>query len=240
MGLFGGLLEKKNCAICGKELGVFGKTKIAEGHLCKDCAGKLSPYFSGYGKATVEDIRGQLSYREENERKVESFNVTTTIDGGGRKVYLDEDAHVLILSGASNWRGGNPDVIAFEQVTGCDVNVRETKTEVKHKDAEGKEVSYEPKRYDIDYDVHVKVFFNHPYFTETSWRVNSSRIERKPSPQFDEAMRRAEEVRGALVALHEGARAAAAPRQAVRCPACGATTMPDTSMSCEYCGSSLA
>ena len=48
MGFFDKMFEKKECAICGTELGLLGKTKINEGYLCKECAGKLSPYFHGY------------------------------------------------------------------------------------------------------------------------------------------------------------------------------------------------
>ena len=43
MGFFDKMFEKKECAICGTELGLLGKTKINEGYLCKECVGKLSP-----------------------------------------------------------------------------------------------------------------------------------------------------------------------------------------------------
>ena len=52
MGFFDKMFEKKECAICGTELGLLGKTKINEGYLCKECAGKLSPYFHGYRSST--------------------------------------------------------------------------------------------------------------------------------------------------------------------------------------------
>ena len=66
MGFFDKMFEKKECAICGTELGLLGKTKINEGYLCKECAGKLSPYFHGYRSSTADDIREQLAYREAN------------------------------------------------------------------------------------------------------------------------------------------------------------------------------
>ena len=34
MGFFDKMFEKKECAICGTELGLLGKTKINEGCLC--------------------------------------------------------------------------------------------------------------------------------------------------------------------------------------------------------------
>ena len=51
MGFFDKMFEKKECAICGTELGLLGKTKISEGYLCKECAGKLSPYFHAIAPA---------------------------------------------------------------------------------------------------------------------------------------------------------------------------------------------
>lgn len=42
MGLFDKFLEKKECGICGKELGLLGKTKLQDGYVCKDCA-RASP-----------------------------------------------------------------------------------------------------------------------------------------------------------------------------------------------------
>lgn len=71
MALFGKLFEKKNCAICGKELGVFGKTKISEAYLCKDCSGKLSPYFHGYRTATVEVDLGVGAQRARHVERVD-------------------------------------------------------------------------------------------------------------------------------------------------------------------------
>lgn len=46
MGLFDKFLEKKECGICGKELGLLGKTKLQDGYVCKDCARGLSPFFT--------------------------------------------------------------------------------------------------------------------------------------------------------------------------------------------------
>ena len=239
MALFGKMFEKKNCAICGKELGMFGKTKLSDGYLCKDCDGKLSPFFTGRRSSTIEDIRQQLAYREQNERDLATFTPTTTIDGGLKKIYLDENSGRLVLSGSSNWRNENPDLIALDQVTGCDTEVRESKTEIKRKDAEGNEVSYNPPRYDIDYDIYVKVFFSHPYFSEVSWKTNRSRIERRGSAEYNDAEAKAQAVRQALSGIHQGVRAAAAPKKAVTCPNCLATTMPDANGCCEYCGGSL-
>ena len=41
MGLFGKLFEKKECAICGGEIGLLGNRKLEDGNMCKACAAKL-------------------------------------------------------------------------------------------------------------------------------------------------------------------------------------------------------
>ena len=39
--------------------------------------------------------------------------------------------------------------------------------------------------------------------------------------------------------IREGIEAAAAPKVAVTCPSCGASTIPDEKGCCEYCGAAL-
>ena len=241
MALFGKLFEKKNCAICGKELGVFGKTKISEAYLCKDCSGKLSPYFHGYRTATVDDIQAQLAYREANKAEVDAFHVTRTL-GTNTKVYLDEDRSKVIVTNASpsGWASRNPDVLEFSQITGCDYRVKESKTEIRRKDAEGHEVSYDPPRYDIDYDFYATIYVSHPYIEQIELRVNENRIENKGSAEYRQAEQLARDIKEALTGIRAEQRAATAPKAPVTCPNCLATTAPDASGCCPYCGSSLA
>ena len=63
-----GLFDKKYCDICGEKIGLLGNRKLEDGNLCKSCAAKLSPFFSERRRSTVEDIKRQLAYREENEK----------------------------------------------------------------------------------------------------------------------------------------------------------------------------
>ena len=76
-----GLFDKKQCSICGNDIGLLGNRKLSDGNLCKNCAAKLSPWFSDRRSSTVEQIRQQLAYREQNERNLASFNPTRVIDG---------------------------------------------------------------------------------------------------------------------------------------------------------------
>ena len=86
-----GLFDKKYCDICGEKIGLLGNRKLENGNLCKNCAQKLSPWFSDRRNSTVEEIKAQLDYREENQKKVAAFHTTRTL-GADTKVLLDEDA----------------------------------------------------------------------------------------------------------------------------------------------------
>ena len=70
---------------------------------------------------------------------------------------------------------------------------------------------------------------------------------RKPNPrlcpdyvEFEEMGREIKEIlTSARKEAREQAAAAAAPKMAVTCPWCGATTTPDASGCCEYCGGAV-
>ena len=65
----------------------------------------------------------------------------------------NEDALKFIVTRSRNFKETNPDVIDFTQVTGCELDVSEREREEKRKDADGKMVSYNPPRYEFEYDL---------------------------------------------------------------------------------------
>ena len=113
-----GLFEKKFCSVCGEKIGLLGNRKLEDGNLCKDCANKLSPWFSDRRQSTVAEIEEQLRYREENKLEVANFNPTRTLGKNG-KLILDEDQKRFIVTHSDKWRDSNPDVLSFSQITGC-------------------------------------------------------------------------------------------------------------------------
>lgn len=52
-----GLFDKKYCDVCGEKIGLLGNRKLEDGNLCKECARKLSPWFSDRRSSTVEEIK---------------------------------------------------------------------------------------------------------------------------------------------------------------------------------------
>lgn len=180
-----GLFDKKYCDICGDKIGLLGNRKLEDGNLCKNCAAKLSPWFSERRQSTVAQIREQLSYREANQAEVEAFHVTNTIGRGHTKVYIDRGAGRFMVTGASDFRKANPDVLSFDQVTSCHLSVPETRTEEKLKNAEGKMVSYSPPRYKYSYNFNFKIYVDHPYFDDMSLQLNPRPVETGRNPIGD-------------------------------------------------------
>ena len=89
-----GLFDKKYCDICGEKIGLLGNRKLEDGNLCKECAAKLSPWFSDRRQSTVAEIQEQLAYREANQARVSSFRTTRTL-GERTKVLL----HIVDVAG---------------------------------------------------------------------------------------------------------------------------------------------
>ena len=179
MGLFGNLFEKKICSVCGGEIGLLGNRKLEDGNLCKNCAKKLSPWFSDRKNSTVEEIKEQLAYREANRSKVAAFRTSRTF-GVNTKVLLDEDAGKFMVTSARNLEDANPDVLDFSDVTGCRIDIDEKRSEVKREDAEGNDVSYNPPRYEYSYDFFLVISVRHPYFDEMRFSLNSSSVYYEP------------------------------------------------------------
>lgn len=179
MGLFGKIFDKKVCDICGGEIGLMGNRKLADGNCCKDCSSKLSPWFSERKSSTVQEIKEQLEYREENREKAAQFQITRTF-GRGTKVLLDEDRGWFTVTSASRIADANPDILEFSQVTGCDLDVRENRQEVKRdvRDREGHlhSESYSPRRYKYSYDFYLTIYVNHPWFDQMRFQLNNRSI----------------------------------------------------------------
>lgn len=68
-----GFFDRKYCDICGEKIGLLGNRKLEDGNLCKECAQKLSRWFEERRHSTVEDIKCQLEYRKQNEKRYKAF-----------------------------------------------------------------------------------------------------------------------------------------------------------------------
>lgn len=334
-----GLFDKKYCDICGEKIGLLGNRKLEDGNLCKNCAAKLSPWFTERRQSSLAEIKEQLAYREANKEAVAAFRTTRTL-GRNMKVLLDENAGKFMVTNARDIEEANPDVLSFSDVTGCDLDVEEGKTEIHYRDNEGNLQSFNPRCYAYHYDFYMVIHVNHPYFDEIRFKLNSNQVDGdtetvvdcrrngmgarpaggspmagsraggaarpqgagRPNPgarpaggrpvpggpgrpmgqrpaqntgagmvgniiagamnggmqpmipvsnadiirnsaEYIEYENMGWEIKDTLLQIREDARAyeaeANAPKQAVKCPYCGATTMPTANGCCEYCGAAL-
>lgn len=171
-----GLFDKKYCDVCGEKIGLLGNRKLEDGNLCKECAKKLSPWFSDRRRSTVEEIKAQLADREENRGKAAQFRTTRAM-GEGWKVLLDEEHRWFTVTRARDLAEANPDILDFDAITGCRLDIDENRTELLREDADGEEVSYVPPRYEYSYEFEIIVSVRHPYFDEMRFRLNGSSVE---------------------------------------------------------------
>ena len=243
-----GLFEKKFCDICGEKIGLLGNKKLEDGNCCKECAGKLSPWFNERRHSTIESIKEQLAYREDNKAEVENFNVTRTI-GKNTKVLLDEDNKKFIVTSSGKWKDTNPDVIPFSAVTGCDTRIDESKHELMNTDKDGNKVSYRPPRYEYNYNFFVTINVTNPYFDEISFRLNTFPVSEEvlgtlvrhgaEYEDYEESLKEIKSIFSDIRTSARGGSGAGSDKLPVKCPSCGATTVPDDRGCCEYCGSPL-
>ena len=197
-----GLFDKKFCDVCGEKIGLLGNRKLEDGNLCKDCARKLSPFFSERKNSTVEEIKAQLAYREENQRQIPNFHPTKDYGYGSKKVYVDMNQKKFIVTSDSTWHDSNPDIIDFAQVTSVNTDIEEHKSEIYYKDAEGKNVSYNPRRYEYDYEFEAVIFVDSPWFSEI--RLELSDFARRPESRFSPQYNDLEMMQRELVAVLTG------------------------------------
>lgn len=175
MGILGKLFEKKVCDICGGEIGMLGNRKLDDGNLCKNCAKELSPWFSDRRHSTVEEIRQQLAYREDNKKKVQMFQITRDFKGSNAHVFIDDQHGWFTIASRINVEN-NPDILELSQITSCRLDVEQERTEEFYEDKEGNEQSYDPPRYNYSYDYKIEIGVRAPWFNEMRISLNTFSI----------------------------------------------------------------
>jgi len=265
MGLFD-MFKKKNCDICGGEIGLLGNRKLEDGNCCKKCAAKLSPWFEDRRESTVEQIKAQLAYRAENAQALKSFQVSEVI-GEYEKMYVEKVDGVptrFFVTSDSDYMEANPDIISFSDVMSCLMDIQEDEEELMREDKDGEQVSYNPPRFAYHYNFYINmVIRNSPWFDDIRFNLNDDTVTletvraggvgrgmpvRNPAANREaDRYSRYEQMGKKVCQTVEDARQGVLDREAaaaaaevagpVICPACGART--NAGQFCEYCGSRL-
>ena len=178
MGFFGKLFDKKECSICGGEIGLLGNRKLEDGNCCKECAKKLSPWFDDRRHSTVDQIKQQLAYREENREALALFRPTVAY--GERYTLRAELVNGVptrfVVERTDNYKEENADIINFRDVTSFDIDVNEHDRELKRRNSQGDMVSYVPPRYEYSYNFYAEIYLNHPYINKIRFEINRDTI----------------------------------------------------------------
>ena len=105
---------------------------------------------------------------------------------------LDEDAGLFMVTAAKNLEEANPDVLSFSDVTGCKLDIDESRTEIEYEDKDGERKSFNPRRYAYSYDFYIVINVNNPYFNEIRFQLNSESVDNGEETLLDgpDAMRR--------------------------------------------------
>ena len=192
MGFLKKLFEKKDCEICGGDIGLLGNKKLVDGDMCKNCAAKLSPWFTGRKQSTVADIKAQLAYREENAAELQNgFRPTRTL-GEYYKMYVMYENGCpgkFVISDTEDYAAENADIIRFADVVSWDAHIEDYSDELMRENEAGEEVSYNPPRYEFSYDFYIELELNCPYFDQIRFRINRNTLKvvaKLPAPASEE------------------------------------------------------
>jgi hypothetical protein len=196
-----GLFDKKYCGACGNQIKLLGGRKVDDGTICKDCNNKLSPYFTGRRKTSLNDIKEQLAYREKNARDLLSFNATK-VAGKGPKVYVDTNKGKFIVSRTNDYIKENCDIIDLSSIIAFNTRIDEDKDEIYDIDQEGKSISFNPPKYEYEYDFEVEITLNHPYIDE----INFSLTGLKPTDPNSKEFKEKEKILGDIAEVLTGKR----------------------------------
>jgi hypothetical protein len=179
MGFFKKIFEKKECSICGGEIGLLGNRKLEDGNCCKDCAKKLSPWFDERRHSTVEQIKQQLAYREENQAALAGFR--PVLEFGENYTLRAELVNAVptrfVVERTDNYKSENADIVNFTDVVSFEIDEQEHERELKRRNDKGEEISYTPPRFEYSYDFYAKITVNHPYFDDMRFKLNKNSIE---------------------------------------------------------------
>ena len=192
-----GLFEKKYCDICGEKIGLLGNRKLEDGNICSKCAAKLSPFFTGRKKSTLDEIKAQLAYREQNRQNLNYFNATRVL-GNNTKVYIDDTQAKFVISRKSDYRSENADIIEIAHVISARYEVEEHKSEIYRENSEGRRESYNPPRYDYEYEITIYITVNSPYFSDIQFELTDQRPESRYTEEFRRYEQQANEIVMAL------------------------------------------
>ncbi len=124
----------------------------------------------------MEEIKQQLAYRSDNKEKVARFKVTRSF-GEYWRVLIDDTHRWFAVTHDRSLSEANPDILSFDDLTECRLDIDESSKELKRKNKNGDMGSYNPPRYEYSYDFDITLTVNNPYFDEMKFQLNPGSVE---------------------------------------------------------------
>ena len=261
--------EQMRCDICGGEIRSVADTELLDGHICPQCAEKLSPWFTDDLDCTeVVEIKRQIQGRKENQKLLGDFHPTRQF-GFDTKILVDDDARTFLVTETGDLMAENPDILRIDDVSFCSVDPEEDYADVG------------PGQFRYRYTFQVDISMDHPYIDSIQFPLNEEPLEymsgtKKGFLGFGGFDPEGQEDYDALTALGEkienvlnddddgtddekyrvkgnpyaireepkstvqlGEGGTFVPNQVVTCPWCGSKTRVTERFCCEHCGGNL-
>ena len=237
-----GLFDKKYCDICNEKIGLLGNKKVEDGNICKDCAKKLSPWFTERRHSTLQQIKAQLQYREANKENVKQFVVSMKYDICGYYIFIDKE-HGWFAVASSMDEEENPDIILASQLENASLDINEMSTEIRYRDKEGEYHSYSPRRYKYSYDYYIELNIRSEWFDQIRVKLNTFSVEEEHRSEARNYERLGDEIIEELVDLEDHSEpsdtwvcSCGTENKGKFCMNCGKPKMESIDFVCPHCG----
>lgn len=153
-----GLFSKKQCSICGADIGLLSNKKLADGNVCKNCRAKFSPFWEADRETTVQEVLSHLQYREQNRAALAGFTPTMQV-GNGNMLYIDAQHGKFVLCEQRELPSANPDVFDLSSIRDCSYDIQEHE----YRDDENRASDY------YEYEFFLVIELNHSQFRQIGY-----------------------------------------------------------------------
>lgn len=171
-----GLFDKKYCSICGNPLGIIESGKVKDGYVCKNCKGKLSPFYTFSSRDLIKDINYQLQSRADNEEKLKRFSPTKVFNGDSN-IFVDEDRFQFAVAKSKNPLTSHADIISLVDLKNISTEIEENKQEILYQDSQGEVHSFCPQSYAYSYNFFINLETKIPYIGKIHIKLNQKPVD---------------------------------------------------------------
>ncbi len=117
-----GIFSKKECALCGAKAGLLTRLHLKDDvFICGDCGQKTSANMEGYGDYTLDEVKENMSYKEENDQRYESEFTHS------REIVLDNSHPIMAVDDTKGefalLKDNHPDIFSFDDVLSYNVDL---------------------------------------------------------------------------------------------------------------------